>query len=140
MNKDKTTLELLKHNPKVGMAYIASAMADADILQKISRLAKAHKRQCENECNGEGWIPRKGFFRLCGPYSARVQDAHVSIEDGYSMPEEGITHFFKEIERLEERMLSLAGGGDFCLEFQYDPRGATVKVFRNGTDYTDLIY
>jgi len=101
-------------------------------LKPLKKLMRAHNRQCENECNGEGYIPRKGFFRL-------------DSQDGYVSPD--VSVFDAEIDRLEKEIYDLCvqifGPGKFELEFQRDPRGYTVIVREifNGqpADITTLI-
>lgn len=46
------------------------------IINRIRNLAKQHHRQCENACNGEGYIPRRGFF-TCGQPSQFTKDAYL---------------------------------------------------------------
>jgi len=99
---------------------------DFDIIKKISRLARKHHRQCENDCNGEGYI--RGQFYRC------------DSEKGYFDYKEGITVFTKETETIERKIVGLTvmNKSDFeknrlhktfSVDFQHDPRGCTVKLY-----------
>lgn len=85
----------------------------------LNKLMKAHRRQCENSCNGQGYIPYKGFYR----------NAYIGND---------INVFDAEIKKLEAKIKETAknfnqlvtdGDGVLKVEFQHDPRGYTVKMF-----------
>jgi len=88
-------------------------------LKPLKKLMLAHTRQCENDCNGEGYIPRKGFFRCDNP------SAYVS---------EDVTVFDAEIEKIEKQIgaacVEIFGTGRYRADFQHDPRGYTVRVYQ----------
>ena len=114
---------------------------DFDIVKKISRLARKHQRQCENDCNGEGYI--RGFFYRC------------DSEKGYFDYKEGITVFTKECEAIEEKINTIIEKANkdklfpngeyaykkdisyFAVKYQGDPRGNTVKLYYEG-DFIEL--
>jgi len=99
---------------------------DYDLIRKISRLAHKHHRQCENDCNGEGFV--NGRFYKCD-----------GSTPGAYMPDNETTVFVKEIEKIEnkinkliEKSTTFSKGLQFTIEFQHDPRGATVKLYYEG--------
>jgi hypothetical protein len=96
---------------------------DFDIIKKVSRLVNKHHKQCENDCNGEGYINNK-WYRCDNP-SAYVNDETV---------------FYIEIKRIEDKInkliyqfnmdkYSLWRVKPLKVEYQHDPRGNTVKVY-----------
>jgi len=96
---------------------------DYDLIRKISRLAHKHHRQCENDCNGEGFVNGK-FYRCDGS------------TPGAYMADNETTIFVKEINTIENRINKLIDKNDvhpiikgWKVEFQHDPRGATVKLY-----------
>ncbi|CAK0755320.1 conserved hypothetical protein [Azospirillaceae bacterium] len=121
---------------------------DMDIIKKISRLARKHHRQCENSCNGEGWV--KGDFYTC---SNNTQYKPNSFVRNNAYIKDDITIFDKEIERIENKISSMVFPEEkfliehiytrslmrtaFRVEFQHDPRGNTVKLYYEG-DYIEL--
>lgn len=97
-------------------------------IHKIRQLAQAHHRPCENACNGEGWIPRKGHFTTGQP-NGITKSAYIDNTEE--------TLFDLEISHLESNMELKAYQTPFVLEFQHDPRGATVKVFYAPSNFKD---
>lgn len=96
---------------------------DFDVIKKIARLAHKHQRQCENDCNGEGWVKGE-FFRCDGSMAGSY------VNGGET------TIFYVEIIKIEEKIRKLLTKG-FVVEFQRDPRGNTVKLSYNGS-YVEL--
>lgn len=100
---------------------------DFDLIKKIQRLARKHQKQCENSCNGEGWV--NGQFFTCGA----IDEQNCQWKSAYiGDDEESI--FDKEASKIEEKIKSLLLKGSyfFKVEFQGDPRGATVKLYYDG--------
>lgn len=94
-------------------------------LFKIQRLARAHHRQCENSCNGDGVV--KGIY-----YTTATTEG---LSSAYQVPgNDEITVFDQEIYRLETKIndIKVKHFPKAGLEFQYDPRGCTVKLTING--------
>jgi hypothetical protein len=96
---------------------------DFDLIKRIQRLSRKHQRQCENDCNGEGWV-RGRFFRCDG-----------STEGAY-LPDTETTVFQAEIDRIEKHIWLIIKNASalnhpekFKVEFQHDPRGSTVKLY-----------
>ena len=101
---------------------------DWKIILKVARLAKKHHRQCENDCNGAGFLKGVHYTTAFQPkeeHNGVIKSAYVN---------EDITIFDREIERLETLIdkLLFERSADFKVEFQRDPRGATVKLTLNG--------
>ena len=106
---------------------------DYDLIRKISKLAHKHHKQAENDCNGEGWVKNK-FYRCDG-----------SVKGAYLADNE-TTIFSAEMDTIEDKITKLLMGakdkpgycyGKFTVEFQYDPRGHTVKLYYEG-DFIEL--
>lgn len=92
-----------------------------EAIKKISNLAKKHGRICVWYCNGTKSNP--DYFR---------GEAHLI----YDMPE-----YEKDIAKVETKILNLAKtipGAE--IKFQHDPRGWTVKLYRNGREISDCIH
>lgn len=95
------------------------------MMTKLKSLSRAHHRQCENACNGEGYVG-KTYYGFCHRNGER--DDNVYLKDGTDV-------FTNEIERIEDKIYDLATlikntnkKRIVNIEFQRDPRGATVKV------------
>lgn len=106
--------------------HTAKQYERAERIQKILLLEKQHLRQCENSCNGYGYVPRKGFF-----YNGTI-DEYAKREYGYHVKSAYIseteeTVFDKEIEKIQDKILKLAKD-DIKVTFQHDPRGRTVQI------------
>jgi hypothetical protein len=109
------------------------------LFMKLRKLYKQHQRQCENSCNGKGYIPRKGHFS--------ITDKNAYIKDDFTV-------FDREIELIEGKIKEYAGKiniSEFISiipEFQHDPRGGTVNLFyalKNSDDkynknVSDILY
>ena len=94
---------------------------DFEIVKKVKRLAVQHQRQCENDCNGEGWV--KGKY-----YKNNSPDAYIDDESIFNIVACEIS---AKIEKL------IVDKKQFSVEFQGDPRGATVKLYYN-LDVVDI--
>jgi hypothetical protein len=122
-----------------------SGLTDEQItaIEKIKWLAKKHHRLCEMDCNGVGYI--NGTWYYCGKiddyarkqYGQGVQSAYI-----YYANDPDTTIFDFEIKKTEEKIYKLAFfDNNLRVEFQHDPRGATVKIADNkGKDLTPLLY
>ncbi len=111
---------------------------DIEFIKKIKNLAKQHQKQAENSCNGEGWVKNKRYYSgviddyVKRTYGQGVQSAYIDNT------EESI--FIKEQEIIEIKINSLIAGFNkkgYRVEYQGDPRGATVKLTLDG-DYIEL--
>ena len=122
---------------------------DFDLIKKVQRLARKHHRQAENDCNGEGFVNGQHYYAgniddyVRREYGQNVKSAYVANSEE--------TIFYKEINNIEAKIKSLLGishieaedneGGfmadKYRLQFQHDPRGATVKLYYEG-DFIEL--
>lgn len=95
-------------NPLIG-----STSEIDEICSKICRLAVTHHRLAEDECNG--------------PYPLEwTQNWQDSIEAKTEKVEKQITALVERLPETDE--------GQLTVEFQGDPRGATVKLKVNNMD------
>lgn len=94
-------------------------------IKKLRRLAPALHRQCENSCNGKGYIPFKGSFSLA--------DKETYIKEDYTV-------FDQEINRLESKITVICKEENADVNFQRDPRGWEVEIFENERNVSHLIY
>lgn len=151
-----------------GITATAGIEIDIHDVMILRRLANRHQYQCVNACNGEGYIPRKGFYTTGKPESLRaIHSAYVnSCPDCGSTdlywPKKGTanedvcecgkcgklkskdeldtneaTIFDQEIESLEFRITNLAKTLGLVANFQRDPRGLTVKLLLNNSNFKD---
>jgi hypothetical protein len=120
----KTRLELMNRcrEPYEELVVILPDFINA--IMALRRIAPKLHRQCENDCNGEGYIPKKGFFRCDNP-SAYIGDDTV---------------FTAETERLVKTAQAICTKRGWVCEFQGDPRGWELKITRKGIDLTPLVY
>ena len=113
----------------------------SQLMTKLKSLSRAHHKQCENSCNGRGYIGRQCYTL------GTVQGTPHNIKSGYVdlTRNDSQTVFDTECDRLEDKMRNIMKNlqsngklnnivlGKF--EFQGDPRGATVKLVINGHTY-----
>lgn len=102
----------------------------------IRRLAKKHHRLAEMDCNGEGVIRGQRY------YGGQI-DEWAKREYGYSVKSayvsEDQTIFDVESEKVQAKIEKLVSelGKEWKLEFQGDPRGNTVKLYK-GDSWVDV--
>lgn len=104
-----------------------------EAIQKIKHLAIKHNRCCICLCNGT---------TIMNANRVHVPDA---ILEKYRYDQE---QFDKDIEKIENKIDTLAKEFSIWAEYQYDPCGATVKLFAHpdleGKGYernlTDILY
>lgn len=112
-----------------------------ELVKKIKRLAKQHQRQCENSCNGYGVVKGQIYYTGCiDDYARRTYGQNVKDR----CIEENSNIFYLEAGKIEDKIKLLIEAVDvhpiiknWKVEFQGDPRGATVKLYYNG-DYIEL--
>ncbi len=111
--------------------------SDYDIIRKVKRLYHKHSRQCENACNGTGYLNGQTYSLGTIDDYARREYGH-NVKSGYV--KDDVSVFDVEIERIEDKILRLLGYTTikpiqqaretmFRVEFQHDPRGYTVKLY-----------
>lgn len=131
--------------------------SDYDIIRKVKRLYHKHSRQCENACNGTGYLNGQTYSLGTIDDRARREYGH-SVKSGYV--KDDVSVFDIEIDRIEDKIHQVLkkhadsllikvserrqSRGDiqstlhthfertdssFRVEFQHDPRGHTVKLY-----------
>lgn len=99
------------------------SMENVELYITLSKLAKQHQLQSVNDCNGKGYVPRKGYFSFVaeGIYKSAylTEDCETNI-------------FLEECYKIEEKIRELTKNSIFNVEFQGDPRGYTVKLSFKG--------
>lgn len=119
-----------------GQMHKDFAYKDYDLIRKIARLARKHQRQSENDCNGVGYVNGQVYY--CGQIDLYAKEEYgYNVKSAYASNEE-TSIFNLEAEKIEEKIKSLLLEKNQCeisahslwrVEFQGDPRGATVKLF-----------
>lgn len=118
---------------------------DMDIIKRVKRLAMKHHKQCENSCNGSGYVKEQCYYVGAIDNFSR-STCGQNVKSAYVKEDESI--FDVEATRIEDKILNIVGAydkkannlekkGPFTVEFQGDPRGATVKLYYEG-DFIDL--
>lgn len=108
----------------------------------IRRLARKHHRIAEMDCNGVGYI--RGYTYYNGriddwarrEYGPSVRSAYLNT-DAVDKEE---TIFEIESLRIEEKIRAFAKEINATVDFQGDPRGATVKIEIDGKNVTDILW
>ncbi len=127
---------------------------DFDLIKTISRLAKKHSRQCENSCNGVGYVNNKRYYTGSIDTYAKQKYGYDVISGYINNTDETI--FDREIERIQDKINklietkktissfvyndkseSIPVRQKFKVEYQHDPRGNTVKLYYNDS-YVDI--
>ena len=107
-------------------ALKAGIFDQRDRVYRLRRLAAKYHRQAENACNGEGYIPRKGFYRC-------------DNDKAYVTPD--VSVFDAEMTRLEKEInCAVAGIPGARVEIQNDPRGWEIKLIVNDRDISEVVY
>lgn len=113
-----------------------------DEISGIRRFAGKLHRQCENNCNGYGYIPYKGKY-YAGFIDEWVKKEHGRwIKSAYTGEDE--TVFDLEIERLETKIKDIVDSFPRSVwpivSFQHDPRGWEITLTIAGMDVSTLVY
>lgn len=88
-------------------------------LMTLKRLAGKHHRLAEMSCNGEGSIRGKFYSWDSSKYATSP-----AISDDLDV-------FNVESDKVEAKIKAICDRLDLRVEFQGDPRGYTVKVFKD---------
>ena len=123
-----------------GRKHLDFDYKDMELIKKIKRLAQQHRRQCENSCNGYGRV--KGQIYYTGAiddyarreYGADVKDGCIGEDDNIFDQESGRIQevIYRLLSNINLDKYSLWLVKPFKVEFQGDPRGATVKLYYEG--------
>jgi len=112
---------------------------DYEVIRKVKRLYHKQHRQCENACNGYGYV--KGQVYYLGTIDDYAHKTYgYNVKSGYISDDVNV--FDEESQRLEEKInkivyqfnhdkYALWRVKPFRVEFQGDPRGYTVKLYYN---------
>lgn len=113
------------------VGYTDEDCRKVELLTVIDRLAKKHHRLAEMECNGEGWLHGKHY------YAGTIDKQNSQYTSAYIT--EHRTVFEAETGKVEAKIADLVRklGAGWRVEFQGDPRGNTVKVFK-GNNLVEL--
>lgn len=124
---------------KIGnLALKAGIFNHREHIYSLRRISPKLHRQCENSCNGAGYIPRKGMF-----YTGTIDD-YTRKEYGYNVKNGNVGDqnvFDIEIDRLEAQIKEIVKQIPGAkVEIQHDPRGWEIKLVVNGFDISEAIY
>ena len=106
---------------------------------ELQRLAKKHHKLAEMDCNGEGVIRGVHYYNgTIDDYAKRTYG--YGVKSAYLKDE--TTVFDVESEKVQDKIKKLAQDLRLDVEFQGDPRGATVKIKVRNTSIglTDILY
>lgn len=90
--------------------YITSYTLYEDDIKKMIRLAKKHRNALTAECNGD-WYDRINFR-----------------EESVSRKGSKAYNYIDKIEKEIKKIVKKISSGTLYVDFQYDPRGYTVKI------------
>lgn len=111
----------------------------------LRRLAKKHHRLAEMDCNGEGVIRGQHYYNgtiddyARREYGYHVKSAYRVLSTTLKDPRlaEETTIFNIESEKVEGKIKAICDRLGLRVEFQGDPRGCTVKIFK-GNQFLDI--
>jgi hypothetical protein len=119
---------------EAGVPFPQGGPSEMDKLIKelltLRRLAIKHHRLSEMKCNGEGYIRGQRYYGGQINDWARREYGH-GVKSAYLG--DSITVFDLESDKVEGKIKAIAERLGLRVEFQGDPRGYTVKVFKGGT-------
>lgn len=114
---------------RLGLDY-NQALEILPTLLTLRRLANKQHKLAEMDCNGEGVV--RGRFYSCSPYHSLKSAASAYLDkDGEK------TIFTAESNKVEAKIQGICDRLGLRVEFQGDPRGYTVKVFK-GDRFLDI--
>ena len=100
-------------------------------LLTLRRLSIKHHRLAEMDCNGEGVI--RGIHYYTGPIDDYARRTYgYGVKSAYLLNSE-TTIFDVESEKVFDKINGICNRLGLRVEFQGDPRGYTVKVFKGDT-------
>lgn len=124
MKRTKTYYKMLEQLESVGFPIKGVWKDEPMALECLTlrRLAKKHHRLAEMACNGEGVI--RGQWYYCGSLIGQkmyTKTAYISDD---------VTVFDVESDKVEAKIKAICERLGLRVEFQGDPRGYTVKMFK----------
>lgn len=113
---------------KIARGQMVSTSAVEVILGRIKRLSQKHRTMATADCDGYGVV--RGQVYCVGRIDDYAKAKHgASVKSAYTIPGDEETIFDREMERINEKLITLGNRLGLYMEFQDDPRGETVKVF-----------
>ena len=110
---------------------------DYDLIRKIAILAGKHQFQAVNDCNGVGYVGSQVYYNGSIDDYAKITYGQ-NVKSAYLTKDCEETIFNQEAGRIEDKIKELIKDKrNFVVEFQGDPRGATVKLTYEG-EYIEL--
>ena len=111
----------------------------ADAFDAIRRLARKHQRLAEMSCNGVGYVKGQMY------YNGRIDDYAKrqygpNVKSAYLDKDCEETIFDNESDKVQDKINALAKPVGLTVEYQGDPRGATVKVKYQDINLTDILW
>lgn len=120
---------------ETSMEWILDKIKDLLVLR---RLANKHHKLAEMDCNGVGVIRGQAYYSGGIDDYARREYGH-NVKSAYSeVPEVDTPSIFQiESDKVESKIQGICDRLGLRVEFQGDPRGYTVKVFK-GDRFLDI--
>ena len=116
-------------------------MKQVETLQKLRRLARKHQKLSIDDCNGYGNINGICYYNgTIDDYAMRKHGKDVQSAYINNPKDDETTIFDIEIEKIKHKIVELCKNIGFDVEFQGDPRGATVKISLKGRNLTELLW
>jgi hypothetical protein len=108
-------------------------------LLTLRRLANKHHNLAEMDCNGSGYIRGQAYYSgRIDEYAKREYGYNVKCSYGDLLPEVDTPSIFQiECDKVETKIKAICERLGLRVEFQGDPRGYTVKVFK-GDRFLDI--
>jgi hypothetical protein len=108
-----------------------------EVYMAIRSLAKRHHRLAEMDCNGCGRVRGQMYYAgAIDDYAKRAYGS--SVKSGYVGDTEE-TIFTAESDKIETKIKAIAKSIRLVVEFQGDPRGATVQLKTRKGQYVPVI-
>lgn len=122
------------------MSYGDQESLIGDLLT-LRRLAKRHHKLAEMDCNGAGVIRGVRYYIGMGfgekPDAYEVREYGYGVKSAYLSKDNEKTVFDAESEKVEAKIGAICERLGLRVEFQGDPRGYTVRVFK-GDRFLDM--
>jgi hypothetical protein len=104
--------------------YEGKALDAIKDIKRIKMLSKKHQIICTWLCNG-----------------TKANSNNYQLQEKYRYNKE---QFDIDIDKIETKIKNITKNFDFIIEYQYDPRGATIKLLYKFEQYTknitDVLY
>lgn len=125
---------------RLGLEY-DEALKLLPSLMTLARLARKHHRLAEMDCNGYGVVRGQIYYSGMGfgdkPDSYEVREYGYGVKSAYLTADTEETVFDIEQDKVKAKIQGICNRLGLRVEFQGDPRGYTVKVFK-GDRFLDI--